>query len=83
MRIPREIAETKCPDCGASWRETLPPFRELTCETCKSEKRRRIDAVNKAWERHEERLKFRADLMTAEEIRQAEEDVKELDGRVE
>ena len=70
-----------CPRCGNSWDRGLPPFRDLECPFCKEEKRRRIDAVNKAWERHEERLKYKAGPMTPEERHKAEEDIKELDGR--
>lgn len=35
-----------CPDCGRDWSEGIKkPFKSLTCETCKEEKRRRIKLV--------------------------------------
>ena len=41
------MANTSCMDCGRSWDKGLPPFKQLHCDTCVIEKKRRMRLVEK------------------------------------
>ena len=77
----------KCPLCGLDWSHSIRiPFRDLTCESCAKEKRRRMTVADEiSIRRAEKRMakhmaEFRA-LPKEEQHRIAEQDRRDLWGK--